>query len=151
MTSYSQVRSLGRPLRSLRASQEVGVLILDTTYLLPLARIAIDVNLLETIVRGRADLKPEDVTVSLISVLGLQAKATKLNVPVKIHGRSDRSDTRSLQGRTLPQTRDGRDQLRAEGDDPGLHRLRDIGHRGSADSSQRGGDKEEVQRKDVKL
>jgi len=35
-------------------------LILDTTYLLPLARIAIDTDLLEAIAKGKADIKLEE-------------------------------------------------------------------------------------------
>ncbi len=58
-------------------------MILDTTYLLPLARIAVDTDLLAAIAGKRVDLKLEDATVSLISVFELQAKATKLNVPAE--------------------------------------------------------------------
>lgn len=56
-------------------------MILDTTYLLPLARIAIDTDLLAAVARKEVDLKLEDVTVSLISLFELQAKAAKLNIP----------------------------------------------------------------------
>jgi len=58
-------------------------LILDTTYLLPIARIAIDNDLLEAMVKGKADLKLEEVIVSLISLFELQAKAAKLMIPAK--------------------------------------------------------------------
>jgi PIN domain nuclease of toxin-antitoxin system len=58
-------------------------LILDTTYLLPLARIAIDTDLLAAIAKGKADLKLEEVAVSLISIFELQAKAAKLMMPAK--------------------------------------------------------------------
>jgi PIN domain nuclease of toxin-antitoxin system len=58
-------------------------LILDTTYLLPLAQIAVDRDLLAAIAKGKVDLKLEDVSVSLISVFELQAKGAKLRVPAK--------------------------------------------------------------------
>jgi len=58
-------------------------LILDTTYLLPLARIAIDTDLLAAMARKKVDLKLEDMTVSLISLFELQAKAAKLNIPAE--------------------------------------------------------------------
>lgn len=58
-------------------------MILDTTYLLPLARIDVDANLLEAIADGQANLKIEDIVVSLISVFELQAKAAKLKIPAK--------------------------------------------------------------------
>jgi PIN domain nuclease of toxin-antitoxin system len=58
-------------------------LILDATYLLPLAQIAIDKDLLASIAKRNTDVKFEDLTVSLISVFELQAKSAKLNIPVK--------------------------------------------------------------------
>lgn len=58
-------------------------MILDTTYLLPLAQIAVDRDLLAAIAKGKVDLKLEDVSVSLISVFELQAKGAKLRVPAK--------------------------------------------------------------------
>ncbi|MEM3607400.1 MAG: hypothetical protein QW238_00855 [Candidatus Bathyarchaeia archaeon] len=58
-------------------------MILDTTYLLPLARIAIDLDLLDAIAKGKTSLKLEDITVSLISIFELQAKAAKLMVPAE--------------------------------------------------------------------
>jgi len=58
-------------------------MILDTIYLLPLARIAIDIDLLDAITKGRSSLKLEDITVSLISIFELQAKAAKLMVPAE--------------------------------------------------------------------
>lgn len=58
-------------------------MIIDTTYLLPLAGISIDTDLLESIARGRVSLRFEELAVSLISVFELQAKATKLMVPAK--------------------------------------------------------------------
>lgn len=58
-------------------------MILDTTYLLPLAQIDVDTDLLVAVARKKADLKLEDVSVSLISVFELQAKSAKLNIPYK--------------------------------------------------------------------
>ncbi|MBS7611858.1 hypothetical protein KEJ27_06585 [Candidatus Bathyarchaeota archaeon] len=57
-------------------------MIIDTTYLLPLARIRIDVDLLRTVADGKVGLKLEDIIVNSISIFELQAKAAKLNVPV---------------------------------------------------------------------
>jgi len=56
-------------------------LILDTTYLLPLARVGIDTDLLRAIADRRADIEMSEVAVSLISLFELQAKAAKLGVP----------------------------------------------------------------------
>jgi len=56
-------------------------LILDSTYLLPLARIAIDTDLLTAIIKREADLNLEDLTINSISIFELQAKAAKLKVP----------------------------------------------------------------------
>ncbi|MEM1574539.1 MAG: PIN domain-containing protein [Nitrososphaerota archaeon] len=58
-------------------------MILDTTYLLPLARIAIDTDLLEAIVKGKTNLKLSEISISLISLFELQAKAAKLMIPAK--------------------------------------------------------------------
>jgi predicted nucleic acid-binding protein len=58
-------------------------LILDTTYLLPLAQIAVDTDLLAAVAKKKTYLKLEDIGVSLISVFELQAKGAKLNVPAK--------------------------------------------------------------------
>ncbi|MCE4610394.1 MAG: PIN domain-containing protein [Desulfurococcales archaeon] len=58
-------------------------MILDTTYLLPLAGISVDVDLLRGIVEGRLPLDLSDVKVSLISLFELQAKAAKLDIPVE--------------------------------------------------------------------
>jgi len=56
---------------------------LDTTYLLPLAQIATDTDLLAAMAKGEANSRLEDVAVSLISIFELQAKAVKLAVPAK--------------------------------------------------------------------
>jgi len=58
-------------------------LILDTTYLLPLAQMAVDTDLLAAVAKKKTYLKLEDIGVSLISVFELQAKGAKLNVPAK--------------------------------------------------------------------
>lgn len=58
-------------------------MILDTTYLLPLAQIAVDADLLAAVAKKKTDLKLEDISISLISVFELQAKGAKLNVPAK--------------------------------------------------------------------
>lgn len=63
-------------------------MILDTTYLLPLAGIEIDRDLLKALLEGRARLKMEEIVVSLISIFELQAKAAKLNVKVKVVNRA---------------------------------------------------------------
>lgn len=58
-------------------------MILDTTYILPLAQIGVETDLLAAIGKGKVDLRLTDVAFSLISVFELQAKAAKLKVPVK--------------------------------------------------------------------
>jgi predicted nucleic acid-binding protein len=58
-------------------------LILDTTYLLPLARIQIDTDLLRASAERKANLKLEEITVNIISIFELQAKAAKLMVPAE--------------------------------------------------------------------
>lgn len=58
-------------------------MILDTTYLLPLAQVALDTDLLGAIARKEADLRLGDMAVNLISIFELQAKAAKLNIPAK--------------------------------------------------------------------
>ncbi|MBS7625878.1 hypothetical protein KEJ51_02390 [Candidatus Bathyarchaeota archaeon] len=58
-------------------------MILDTTYLLPLAQVDLDTDLLEAMARKEVDLSLEDVTVSLISIFELQAKTAKLNIPAE--------------------------------------------------------------------
>jgi len=55
-------------------------MILDTTYLLPLARIDVDTDLLRASVEGRANMELEGTAVSLISLFELQAKAARLGV-----------------------------------------------------------------------
>ena len=59
-------------------------MILDTTYLLPLARIHVDADLLRAVADGKVNLKLEEVAVNMISIFELQAKAAKLMVPAKL-------------------------------------------------------------------
>lgn len=59
-------------------------MIVDTTYLLPLARIEVETDLLAAIVDGRVDLRLSELGVSEISLFELQAKAAKLGVPADV-------------------------------------------------------------------
>lgn len=57
-------------------------MIIDTTYLLPLARIGVEADLLRAIAEGRVrGVGFHDLKVSLISLFELQAKAAKLGIP----------------------------------------------------------------------
>ncbi len=56
-------------------------MIIDTTYLLPLARIGVRTDLLQAVLKGHIPLKLEELKVSLISLFELQAKASKLEIP----------------------------------------------------------------------
>jgi len=56
-------------------------MILDTTYLLPLARIEIDTDLLRDIAEGKTKIGFEDITISQISIFEMQAKAARLGIP----------------------------------------------------------------------
>ena len=56
-------------------------MILDTIYLLPLARIEIDTDLLREMAEGRIKIGFEDITISQISIFELQAKAAELGIP----------------------------------------------------------------------
>lgn len=58
-------------------------MIIDTTYLLPLARIAVDKDLLGLISKGRLEIRFSELSVSLISLLELQAKVAKLMLPAE--------------------------------------------------------------------
>ena len=58
-------------------------MIIDTTYLLPLAGIDVETDLLRAIVEGRARVGLDELKVSLISLFELQAKAAKLGIPVE--------------------------------------------------------------------
>ncbi|MGB9760331.1 MAG: PIN domain-containing protein [Thermoproteota archaeon] len=55
-------------------------MILDTTYLLPLARIDIDTDLLKASIEGKTNIKIEEIAINLISLFELQAKAVKLGI-----------------------------------------------------------------------
>jgi predicted nucleic acid-binding protein len=58
-------------------------LIIDTTYLLPLAGIGVRMDLLRAVVEGRVKgVVLDDLALSLISIFELQAKSAKLNIPV---------------------------------------------------------------------
>ena len=52
-------------------------------YFLPLAQIALDVDLLAAVAKRRTDLKIEDISLSLISIFELQTKSAKLKIPAK--------------------------------------------------------------------
>ncbi|BBE41991.1 type II toxin-antitoxin system VapC family toxin [Conexivisphaera calida] len=58
-------------------------MIVDTTYLLPLARIRVRTDLLKMVVEGNVRRRVElgDIKVSAISLFELQAKASRLGIP----------------------------------------------------------------------
>ncbi len=56
-------------------------MIIDTTYILPLAGIEVDTDLLRAIVEGKARVGLSELKINLISLFELQAKASKLGVP----------------------------------------------------------------------
>ncbi len=56
-------------------------MLIDTTYLLPLARIGVKYDLLKAIADGLIDIAFSEIRVSLISIFELQAKAVKLGIP----------------------------------------------------------------------
>ncbi len=60
-------------------------MIIDTTYLLPLAGIDVETDLLRAIVEGKVKtpISLAELKVSLISLFELQAKAAKLEIPVE--------------------------------------------------------------------
>ena len=58
-------------------------MILDTTYFLPLAQIAVDADLLAAVAKRKTELKIEDISLSLVSIFELQAKSAKLKIPAK--------------------------------------------------------------------
>jgi PIN domain nuclease of toxin-antitoxin system len=58
-------------------------LILDTTYILPVAKVDIDTDLLTLIDEGRIKLSIDDVKISLISIFELQARCAKYKLPSK--------------------------------------------------------------------
>ncbi len=56
-------------------------MILDTSYFLPLARIGISTDLLLATVENRTTLQMNEMSLSLISIFELQAKAAELKIP----------------------------------------------------------------------
>lgn len=58
-------------------------MIIDTTYLLPLARIDIDTDLLGAIAEGKVNLRLHEIGVSAISLFELQAKSASKSIPPK--------------------------------------------------------------------
>ena len=58
-------------------------MIIDTTYLLPLARINVDKDLLRAVADEKVKLRFEDIRINEISIFELQAKAAKLMIPAK--------------------------------------------------------------------
>lgn len=73
-------------------------MIIDTTYLLPLARIGVKTDLLRAIAEGRArrGIGFRDLKVSLISLFELQAKAAKLGIPPRDVARAVNTILRTL-------------------------------------------------------
>jgi predicted nucleic acid-binding protein len=66
-------------------------LIIDTTYLLPLAKVGVEADLLLAIAEKKTRLQMGDLGVSLISLFELQAKAAKLRIPADAVNSSTRS------------------------------------------------------------
>ncbi len=56
-------------------------MIIDTTYLLPLAGIEVDTDLLRASIENRINLDIHEMKISLISLFEIQAKASKLDIP----------------------------------------------------------------------
>ena len=71
-------------------------MILDTTYILPRARIGVDADLLLAIAEKRTKLKLNEITLSLISIFELQAKAAKLRIPARFVNESIRTVAENL-------------------------------------------------------
>ena len=59
-------------------------LILDTTYLLPLAKADIEADLLMAIDDGAVDIPLSDIKISMISIFELQAKIAKNKLPARL-------------------------------------------------------------------
>ncbi|MHB1830446.1 MAG: PIN domain-containing protein [Candidatus Micrarchaeaceae archaeon] len=59
-------------------------MILDTTYILPIAKIDIDTDLLTLIEEGKVQLSLDDVKISLISLFELQARVAKYRMQPKL-------------------------------------------------------------------
>jgi predicted nucleic acid-binding protein len=58
-------------------------MILDTTYVLPLAKIAVDTDVLLAKAQNKTTVRLDEITISLISLFELHAKAAKLHVPAE--------------------------------------------------------------------
>jgi len=56
-------------------------MIIDTTYLLPLARIEVPVDIFSAILDNKLTIEIRSLAINLISIFELQAKATKLGIP----------------------------------------------------------------------
>ena len=56
-------------------------MIIDTTYLFPLAGVGVDTDLLAAIAEKRAGIRFEDLSISMISLFEIQAKNINLNIP----------------------------------------------------------------------
>lgn len=66
-------------------------MIIDTTYLLPLARVGVDTDLLLAVAEKKTRVEIDEIGVSLISLFELQAKAAKLRVPSEVVNNSIRA------------------------------------------------------------
>lgn len=58
-------------------------MILDTTYILPVAKIDIDTDLLTLIDEGKVRISMDDIRISMISLFELQARVAKYKLPPK--------------------------------------------------------------------
>ena len=58
-------------------------MLVDTTYILPLARVQVDTDLLFAIAENKTKVKMDELAISLISIFELQAKCIKLGIPAK--------------------------------------------------------------------
>ncbi len=74
-------------------------MIIDTTYILPLARIGVRTDLLRAIAEGRVrkGISFRDLKLSLVSLFELQAKAAKLGIPPKDVAKAVNTILRSFQ------------------------------------------------------
>jgi predicted nucleic acid-binding protein len=94
-------------------------LIIDTTYLLPLAKIGVDTDLLRVVAEGKTTLEMDEFAVSLISLFELQAKAVRLGIPASAVNESIQSIVESftLVSFSEPRVVDLSFELRREIDD----------------------------------
>lgn len=60
------------------------ILILDTTYILPIAKIGVDTDLLTLIDEGKVSISLDDVKISMMSIFELQARVAKYRLPPKL-------------------------------------------------------------------